>query len=158
MDVALGIIGRPRAALPRRADDGLRPARAPRVLELIRRLKREGTTILLTTHYLDEAAQLADRVAVIAAGKLRAIGAVDEIGGEEAREPIVRWIEDGAIGASSARADPFDFATSLAARLGGAPPASRSCGRASRTSISGWWPRHPSNRCRFGALVEEVTR
>ena len=64
-----------RAALPRRADDGVRPRGAPRVLGPHPPLKAEGTTILLTTHYLDEAAQLADRVGVIADGALVAIGA-----------------------------------------------------------------------------------
>ena len=60
-------------------------------------LKREGTTILLTTHYLDEAAQLGDRAGVIAGGKLIDIGPIDEIGGAEARVPIVRWREDGVL-------------------------------------------------------------
>jgi ABC-2 type transport system ATP-binding protein len=118
--VALGIIGRPELLFLDEPTTGFDPHARREFWELIRRLKREGTTILLTTHYLDEAAQLADRVAVIAAGRLRAIGAVDEIGGEEAREPIVRWIEDGAVREQRSR-DPLDFATSLAARLGGAP-------------------------------------
>jgi len=120
VDVALGIIGRPELLFLDEPTTGFDPHARREFWELIRRLQREGTTILLTTHYLDEAAQLADRVAVIAAGKLRAIGAVDEIGGDEAREPIVRWIEGGAV-REQRSPHPFDFATSLAARLGGAP-------------------------------------
>lgn len=57
-------------------------------------MQREGTTILLTTHYLDEAAQLADRAAVIADGKLLDLAPIDEIGGTEARTPRVRWHDD----------------------------------------------------------------
>ncbi|HEX3678305.1 MAG TPA: ABC transporter ATP-binding protein, partial [Galbitalea sp.] len=58
---------------------------------LVRQLKSEGTTILLTTHYLDEAAQLSDRAGIIAGGTLIEIGRIDEIGGADARIPIVRW-------------------------------------------------------------------
>ena len=58
---------RPRARLPRRADDRLRPvARRRQSWELISALRDLGKTILLTTHYMDEAQHLADRVVVIA--------------------------------------------------------------------------------------------
>ncbi|HEY9478112.1 MAG TPA: ABC transporter ATP-binding protein, partial [Microbacteriaceae bacterium] len=62
---------------------------------LIDSLKAEGTTILLTTHYLEEAAQLADRAAVINHGRIIDIGKTDELGGAGARVPLVRWREDG---------------------------------------------------------------
>jgi len=62
---------------------------------VIRSLKSEGTSILLTTHYLDEAAQLGDRAGVIAGGRMIDIGAIDELGGVEARVPIVRWRDGG---------------------------------------------------------------
>jgi ABC-2 type transport system ATP-binding protein len=91
VDVALGIIGRPELLFLDEPTTGFDPEARRDFWELIRRLKREGTTILLTTHYLDEAAQLSDRVAVIAAGRLVDMGAVDEIGGADARIPIVRW-------------------------------------------------------------------
>ncbi len=57
-------------------------------------MQAEGTTILLTTHYLDEAAQLADRAAVIADGRLLDIAPIDELGGPEARTPRIRWRDD----------------------------------------------------------------
>ncbi|WP_243074127.1 ABC transporter ATP-binding protein [Microbacterium sp. SS28] len=120
VDVALGIIGGPELLFLDEPTTGFDPHARREFWELIRRLQEEGTTILLTTHYLDEAAQLADRVAVIANGRLQAIGAVDEIGGDEARIPIVRWTEDGVVREARSR-DPFDYATALAARLGGAP-------------------------------------
>ena len=65
--------------------------------DLIALLKSEGTTILLTTHYLDEAARLGDRAAVISGGRLLAIGPMSAIGGDEARVPIVQWREDGVL-------------------------------------------------------------
>ena len=62
-----------RAAVPRRADDRLRPRRRGASSgSSCEPLAADGTTILLTTHYLDEAEQLADRVGVIAAGRLLA--------------------------------------------------------------------------------------
>ena len=91
VDVALGFVGRPEMLFLDEPTTGFDPEARREFWELIRGLKREGTTILLTTHYLDEAAQLSDRVAVIAGGRLVDIGAVDEIGGADARIPIVRW-------------------------------------------------------------------
>ncbi|WP_353808578.1 ABC transporter ATP-binding protein [Agromyces sp. SYSU T00194] len=93
VDVALGIVGRPELLFLDEPTTGFDPQARRDFWTLIRDLKREGTTILLTTHYLDEAAQLSDRAGVIAGGKLVDIGAIDEIGGAEARVPIVRWRE-----------------------------------------------------------------
>lgn len=121
VDVALGIIGRPELLFLDEPTTGFDPHARREFWDLIRRLQDEGTTILLTTHYLDEAAQLAHRVAVIAAGRLQAIGPVAGFGGEAARTPIVRWMEGGRV-REERSPDPFGFATALAARLG-EPPA-----------------------------------
>jgi ABC-2 type transport system ATP-binding protein len=96
VDVALGIIGRPELLFLDEPTTGFDPEARQQFWSLVHTLKSEGTTILLTTHYLDEAAQLSDRAAVIAGGELVAIGRIDEIGGDEARVPIVSWTEDGA--------------------------------------------------------------
>ncbi|MGI8927021.1 MAG: hypothetical protein ACR2HN_10295 [Tepidiformaceae bacterium] len=67
-----------------RADEpttGFDPAARRQAWEVVRGLTALGKTILLTTHYLDEAEQLADRVGVIVAGKLIATGTPGEIGG-----------------------------------------------------------------------------
>lgn len=93
VDVALGIIGRPELLFLDEPTTGFDPEARHQFWELIRGLKAEGTTILLTTHYLEEAAQLGDRAGVIAGGKLIAIGDVNEIGGADARIPIVRWTD-----------------------------------------------------------------
>ncbi len=95
VDVALGIIGTPELLFLDEPTTGFDPEARRQFWDLIRDLKREGTTILLTTHYLDEAAQLGDRAGIIAGGRLVALGAIDELGGADARVPIVRWIENG---------------------------------------------------------------
>jgi ABC-2 type transport system ATP-binding protein len=91
VDVALGIIGRPELLFLDEPTTGFDPEARRQFWDLIDGLKREGTTILLTTHYLDEAAHLSDRAGIIAGGRLIDIGRIDEIGGAEARVPIVRW-------------------------------------------------------------------
>jgi len=95
VDVALGIIGRPELLFLDEPTTGFDPEARRQFWELIRSLKQDGTTILLTTHYLDEAAQLGDRAGVIAGGRLIDIGRIDEIGGAQSRVPIVRWTQDG---------------------------------------------------------------
>lgn len=93
VDVALGIIGRPELLFLDEPTTGFDPEARQQFWGLIRELKAEGTTILLTTHYLDEAARLADRAGVIAAGRLVALGGIHELGGEHARVPLVRWTD-----------------------------------------------------------------
>ncbi|MCU1402912.1 MAG: transporter [Microbacteriaceae bacterium] len=88
--------------------------------ELIRGLKKDGTTILLTTHYLDEAAQLGDRAGVIAAGRLIDIGRIDEIGGAEARVPIVRWRTGGTLHEERTH-EPATLVARLVSESGGEP-------------------------------------
>jgi ABC-2 type transport system ATP-binding protein len=97
VDVAVGIIGRPELLFLDEPTTGFDPEARRQFWELIRRLKREGTTILLTTHYLDEAAQLSDRAGIIVDGELVALGPIGELGGREARTPIVRWLEGGVL-------------------------------------------------------------
>jgi len=97
VDVALGIIGRPELLFLDEPTTGFDPESRRQFWELIRTLKREGTTILLTTHYLDEAAQLGDRAGIIAGGTLIDIGRIDELGGADARVPLVRWRADGVL-------------------------------------------------------------
>lgn len=97
LDVALGIIGRPELLFLDEPTTGFDPEARRRFWDLIRSLKAEGTSILLTTHYLDEAAQLGDRAAVIAGGTITAMGRIDELGGAESRVPLVRWTDAAGI-------------------------------------------------------------
>jgi ABC-2 type transport system ATP-binding protein len=91
VDVALGIIGRPELLFLDEPTTGFDPEARRNFWDLIEGLKAEGTTILLTTHYLDEAAQLSDRAGIIAGGKLIALGKINAIGDANAWTPIVRW-------------------------------------------------------------------
>jgi ABC-type multidrug transport system ATPase subunit len=73
LDLALGLAGAPDLLFLDEPTTGFDPAARHRAWELIERLRGLGTTILLTTHYLEEAQRLADRVAVIVAGRLVAL-------------------------------------------------------------------------------------
>ncbi len=79
LDVALAVVGRPELLFLDEPTTGFDPAARRQFWTLIRQLSADGTTILLTTHYLDEAAALATRIAVIARGKLVANGTAAEL-------------------------------------------------------------------------------
>jgi ABC-2 type transport system ATP-binding protein len=81
LDLAIGIAGDPELIFLDEPTTGFDPSARRRSWELVRRLRTLGTTILLTTHYMDEAQNLADRVAVIAAGRIVAEGPPETIGG-----------------------------------------------------------------------------
>jgi ABC-2 type transport system ATP-binding protein len=95
LDVALGIVGRPELLFLDEPTTGFDPRARRDFWDLIRGLAVEGTTILLTTHYLDEAENLAGRVGVIAAGRLLALDTPAALGGRRAEEATVSWEEDG---------------------------------------------------------------
>jgi ABC-2 type transport system ATP-binding protein len=93
LDVALGIIGRPELLFLDEPTTGFDPEARRRFWDLIRLLADDGTTILLTTHYLEEAATLADRVAVIAGGRLVAVDSPQNLTGYASSAATVRWME-----------------------------------------------------------------
>ncbi|RBM10283.1 ABC transporter [Prauserella sp. PE36] len=93
LDVALGIIGRPELLFLDEPTTGFDPEVRRRFWALIERLAADGTTILLTTHYLDEAEALADRVAVLAGGRVVAEGTPATLGGRAEAEAVVRWTD-----------------------------------------------------------------
>ncbi|MFE6964440.1 ABC transporter ATP-binding protein [Agromyces sp. NPDC057679] len=121
VDVALGIIGRPELLFLDEPTTGFDPEARRRFWEVVRGLKAEGTTILLTTHYLDEAAQLADRAGVIAGGRLVDLGGIDEIGGADARVPLVRWRDAGGVLREERTHEPGRVVASVVASFGGEP-------------------------------------
>jgi ABC-2 type transport system ATP-binding protein len=86
LDLAASLVGRPDVLFLDEPTTGLDPRSRLDVWDFIRELQAEGTTLLLTTQYLDEADQLADRIAVIDLGKVIAEGTSDElkahVGGE----------------------------------------------------------------------------
>ena len=95
LDVALGIIGNPEILFLDEPTTGFDPEARRAFWDLIRKLRKEGTTILLTTHYLDEAEALADRVAVIADGKIIEVSTPAELGNRKSAKARVTWTENG---------------------------------------------------------------
>ena len=121
LDVALGIVGRPELLFLDEPTTGFDPEARRQFWDLIRALRAEGTTILLTTHYLDEAEALADRVAVLAGGRIRALGAPASLDGRDEAPAVVRWSEGEQ--RREARTDtPTAFVAELAARFHGEVP------------------------------------
>ncbi|HMM96427.1 MAG: ABC transporter ATP-binding protein [Micrococcales bacterium] len=121
LDVALGIVGRPELLFLDEPTTGFDPQARRDFWGLIRTLAHDGTTILLTTHYLDEAEQLADRVGVIAAGRLLALDTPAALGGRQSQEATVSWEEDGTR-RSVRTATPTAEVATLAARFPGEVP------------------------------------
>ncbi|QIK76541.1 ABC transporter ATP-binding protein [Nocardioides piscis] len=81
LDLALGLVGDPELLFLDEPTTGFDPSARRRAWELVENLRGLGKTVLLTTHYMDEAEHLADRVAVMVAGRLVSIGTPAELGG-----------------------------------------------------------------------------
>jgi ABC-2 type transport system ATP-binding protein len=95
LDVALGIIGNPEILFLDEPTTGFDPEARRAFWDLIRKLRDEGTTILLTTHYLDEAEAQADRVAVIVDGKIVEVSTPENLGGRNTAKARISWLENG---------------------------------------------------------------
>jgi ABC-2 type transport system ATP-binding protein len=99
LDLALALIGDPELIFLDEPTTGFDPAARRAAWETIRSLKELGKTILLTTHYLDEAQELADRVAIIKDGRIVTEGAPAELGtaGDSAPYRIIYRNGDGSL-------------------------------------------------------------
>jgi ABC-2 type transport system ATP-binding protein len=121
LDVALGIIGHPELLFLDEPTTGFDPQARRAFWELVRDLRGDGTTILLTTHYLDEAQQLADRVGIIAGGRLLAVDTPEGLGGRATHRARVRW-QDAAGMHEEMTTTPTRLVAELAERFGGEVP------------------------------------
>ena len=90
LDVALALVGDPDVLFLDEPTTGFDPAARRAAWETIAGLKRLGKTIFLTTHYLEEAEYLADRIAVITAGRIVATGTPADLGGRDQQPSTVR--------------------------------------------------------------------
>ena len=122
LDVALGIVGRPEMLFLDEPTTGFDPEARRQFWQLIRTLREDGTTIVLTTHYLDEAEALADRIAVIASGLIVAEGAPDTLGGRASAAARVSWEPPGEARRTVETSTPTATITQLAGQFSGEIP------------------------------------
>ena len=99
----MALIGDPELLFLDEPTTGFDPSARRQAWEVIGGLRDLGKTVLLTTHYMDEAQALADRVAVIAAGEIIATGTPDDLGGRGTRRPSISFDAPGGAAAPSLR-------------------------------------------------------
>jgi ABC-2 type transport system ATP-binding protein len=121
LQVALGIVGRPELLFLDEPTTGFDPEARRQFWTLIRSLRDLGTTVLLTTHYLDEAEALADRVGVLARGRIAEVAVPATLGGRESAPAVVTWTEDG-VRRRAETQTPTALVAELAGRFGGEVP------------------------------------
>ncbi len=121
LDVALGIVGNPELLFLDEPTTGFDPEARRAFWALIQKLRSDGTTILLTTHYLDEAEALADRVGVINEGKIIEISTPIELGGRSTAQALVSWRE-GSHTKSQATDNPTAVVNKLTTQFNGEIP------------------------------------
>jgi len=121
LDVGLALVGDPELVFLDEPTTGFDPEARRRCWAAIENLRGLGKTILLTTHYLDEAEALADRVGVIARGRLVEVAVPSLLGGRETAPAVVSWSENG-VRRSEATPAPTAFLRELAGRFPGEIP------------------------------------
>jgi ABC-2 type transport system ATP-binding protein len=95
LDLGLGLIGDPELLFLDEPTTGFDPAARRDAWQLVRSLRDSGTTILLTTHYMEEAQALADRVAVLSDGQVVAQGTLADLGGRASAQTQIRFALPG---------------------------------------------------------------
>ncbi|MDG9726689.1 MULTISPECIES: ABC transporter ATP-binding protein [unclassified Streptomyces] len=114
LDVALGIVGRPELLFLDEPTTGFDPEARREFHLLVERLARdEGVTVLLTTHDLVEAERLADRIAMLVGGRIRACGTPSELARGAAAQAEVRWTADDGTSRRERTADPSQLVWEL---------------------------------------------
>jgi ABC-2 type transport system ATP-binding protein len=121
LDVALGVIGNPELLFLDEPTTGFDPEARRKFWGLVRNLADAGTTVLLTTHYLEEAEALSDRLAVIVGGRIAATGTSATLGDRSSASATVTWRD--ADGARTVQTDePTQVVAELGRRFGGEVP------------------------------------
>jgi ABC-2 type transport system ATP-binding protein len=90
LNFGCGIIHNPRVLLLDEPTAGVDPQSRVRLLDLVRDQARAGTTVVYTTHYMEEAQDLCDRIAIVDGGKLLAIGTLEELRALVGEKDLVR--------------------------------------------------------------------
>ena len=91
LDLGLGIIGNPALLVLDEPTTGFDPTARRGAWDLVRSMTGGGTTVILTTHYMDEAEALADRLAVINGGRIIAEGTPASLGGRDVGDTTIRF-------------------------------------------------------------------
>jgi len=91
LDLALGLVGNPELLFLDEPTTGFDPSARRDAWEVVRGLRAAGITVLLTTHYMEEAQELADRVAVLSGGQIVAEGTPATIGGRDTARTRIRF-------------------------------------------------------------------
>ena len=99
LDLALGLVGAPELLFLDEPTTGFDPSARRRAWDLVASLRELGTTIVLTTHYMEEAERLADRVAVIQAGRLVALDTPTNLVRTEGAEAVITFVLPDGVGA-----------------------------------------------------------
>jgi ABC-2 type transport system ATP-binding protein len=105
LDVALGLIGDPELIFLDEPTTGFDPSARRTAWDVIEGLRALGKTVFLTTHYMDEAENLADRIAVIAGGKIVAEGTPGTLGGRNSMAAMIRFTLPAGVGADDLPAE-----------------------------------------------------
>jgi ABC-2 type transport system ATP-binding protein len=92
LDLGLALVGNPELIFLDEPTTGFDPSARREAWDVVRGLCAEGRTVILTTHYMDEAQALADTVTVIAAGRVVASGSPDTLGGRDHGETTIRFV------------------------------------------------------------------
>ncbi len=98
LDVALALIGDPDLLFLDEPTTGFDPAARREAWRVIASLRDLGKAIFLTTHYMDEAQRLADRVAILRAGRIVAAGTLDDLAGARAGRAVITFALSGGLG------------------------------------------------------------
>ncbi|WP_090793567.1 ABC transporter ATP-binding protein [Asanoa ishikariensis] len=122
LDVALGIVGRPELLFLDEPTTGFDPEARREFWDLIRDLSAAGTTIVLTTHYLEEAEALAHRLAVIADGSLVAVSTPQALGDRQNAAATVSWRTAEGTVERKETSTPTALVAEIAAGYGGEVP------------------------------------
>lgn len=91
LDIGLGIVGNPSLLFLDEPTTGLDPAARRTTWDLIRHLSSLGTTVVMSSHYMDEVEALAQRVAVLSRGRIAALGPTASLGGRDTGEVTIRF-------------------------------------------------------------------
>ncbi|QQR74642.1 MAG: ABC transporter ATP-binding protein [Holophagales bacterium] len=106
LSLACALVGDPEVLFLDEPTTGLDPASRRQIWEIVEALKRRGRTVLLTTHYMEEAARLCDRVAIVDRGRRLALGTPAELVASLGAEHVIELAVDGELDAAALAALP----------------------------------------------------